>query len=294
MHGGFELNQADNYKKILLNNFLTGMKQLAEAAENISQENRKKARYLLGLDTEIEWNDELIEKMKTLWADEAIQKMWNARKETIMIQLDYLVENCDRFMQPDFVPTNDDILRARQRSTGETTWNFEDNHHLWNLLDVGGQLSERSKWEAIFKNEVHAVLFFLAIDEFDTPNPEPSKATTKFALAMSVFEEIMNSEAINKYKLGRIVFLNKIDLFKEKIKDEKRFSDFKKNLEYDGDQSCDSCTRFIEQKLRDKMLDDLPLHSHVICALDTEVMKTVMLDIKISIVTNSLRDMGYF
>jgi len=90
-----------------------------------------------------------------------------------------------------------------------------------------------------------------------------------------------------------LFFLNKYDLFQEKIKEEKRFNDFKKCLAYDGEQSAENCSKWIEEKLQEKVdPEDSPLHSHVVCALDTKVMERVTQDIKVSIVTSSLKDMG--
>jgi len=298
-NGGFEPSQAEAFKKILLNNVLSGMKLLAEiASDGITKDNRKKGRHLLTVDeNEAEWNEDLISKIKAIWAEEAVQNAWHQRKATVLVQLDYLMANFDRFIAADFTPSNDDILRARQRSTGENTWNFEDKDHIWNLVDLGGQMSERVKWETTFETHIHAVLFFIAIDEYDILNPEikTSESVTKLALSFSIFEEIMNSNTIRTKKPSRIVFLNKYDLFQEKIQDEKRFIEFKKYLSYEGEQLAEHCAKWIEEKLMEKVnLQDSPLHSHVVCALDTKVMERVTHDIKISIITSSLKDMGIF
>jgi len=203
-NGGFEPSQAEAFKKILLNNVLSGMKLLAEiASDGITKDNRKKGRHLLTVDeNEAEWNEDLISKIKAIWAEEAVQNAWHQRKATVLVQLDYLMANFDRFIAADFTPSNDDILRARQRSTGENTWNFEDKDHIWNLVDLGGQMSERVKWETTFETHIHAVLFFIAIDEYDILNPEikTSESVTKLALSFSIFEEIMNSNTIRTKK----------------------------------------------------------------------------------------------
>jgi len=296
-NGGFEQSQAEAYKKILLNNVLSGMKQMSEiASDGITKDNRKKGRHLLTVDeNEAEWNEDLISKIKAIWGEEAVQNAWHSRKATILVQLDYLMANFDRFIAADFIPSNDDILRARQRSTGENSWNFEDKDHIWNLVDLGGQMSERAKWETTFESHIHAVLFFIAIDEYDILNPElkTSESVTKLALSFSIFEEIMNSDMIRVKKPCRIVFLNKYDIFQEKIQEEKLFIEFKKNLSYEGERLAEHCAKWIEAKLLEKVnIDDSPLHSHVVCALDTKVMERVTQDIKVSIVTSSLRDMG--
>ena len=51
--------------------------------------------------------------------------MWERRNEIdFPTNLEYMMEHIDRFAQEDFVPTNTDVLYARQRTTGvvETTF----------------------------------------------------------------------------------------------------------------------------------------------------------------------------
>ncbi len=69
-------------------------------------------------------------------------------------------------MQADYLPTEQDILRTRCRTTGidEAIFVFEDLE--FRLIDVGGQRSERRKWIHNFDN-VTAVLFCIALSEYD-------------------------------------------------------------------------------------------------------------------------------
>jgi len=278
-NGKFEPTEEEKYRRIIMSNILFGIKQLIDdAEEDISDENKKKARYLKGVDENdvMEWNDDFTERVKSLWADDAIQNAWIKRKESILLQLDYLMSNFDRFLAENFKPNNDDILRARQRSTGENASSFEDKDRIWNMIDVGGQPSERSKWESILEKPINACLFFIALDEFDVPNAEAKTqetAPTKLALAISIFENVINGDFIKEHKSGRIVFLNKVDLFTSKIENSEKFAEFKNRLEYSGSSDVSECTQFIEKILRNKMNDDLPLHVHVVCALDTTLMK---------------------
>lgn len=98
----------------------------------------------------------------------------------------------------DFVPSNDDILRAKMRTTGNTysfslsssKHIFQQNHTDWDnihiryyegiiettlvidgieflIVDVGGQRNERRKWLHCFDN-VTAVIYLAALDECRT------------------------------------------------------------------------------------------------------------------------------
>jgi guanine nucleotide-binding protein subunit alpha len=81
------------------------------------------------------------------------------------------------------VPTETDVLRARQKSTGITETRFnvgqlsyvcfflggESPADVWfriHMFDVGGQRSERKKWIHCFES-VTSIIFCTALSEYD-------------------------------------------------------------------------------------------------------------------------------
>lgn len=58
----------------------------------------------------------------------------------------YVMDNLDRIASPNFVPTTDDVLRCRARTTGIHETEFDVNELHFRMVDVGGQRSERKKW----------------------------------------------------------------------------------------------------------------------------------------------------
>jgi hypothetical protein len=72
----------------------------------------------------------------------------------------------DRLFQKDYLPTDQDILRARLRTTGISETIFETGPLTYRMFDVGGQRSERKKWIHVFDN-VQVVLFLAAISGYD-------------------------------------------------------------------------------------------------------------------------------
>jgi guanine nucleotide-binding protein subunit alpha len=75
-------------------------------------------------------------------------------------------QNIDRLFQKDFLPTDQDILRTRLRTTGISETIFELGNLTYKMVDVGGQRSERKKWIHVFDN-VQVVLFLVAISGYD-------------------------------------------------------------------------------------------------------------------------------
>ena len=72
----------------------------------------------------------------------------------------------DRLFSKEFVPTDQDVLRARLRTTGITETVFDLGSLQYRMFDVGGQRSERKKWIHCFEN-VNALMFLVAISGYD-------------------------------------------------------------------------------------------------------------------------------
>jgi len=282
-----------------------GLKAVCVQKQDLEDtENYKKSRFILSLDENAtQWDVGIIERVKSLWEDEGVRETWKEIKDNTLVQLDYLMENFDRYLDEEFIPTYDDILRARQRTTGVAVYQIEEERTIWELTDVGGQYSERLKWGSFFQDKVpNAIIFFLAIDEYNVPNTELKTEghKTKFDLSLSIFGEIMcNDGLVVDHKLCRIVFLNKVDLFQEKLSDEKKWMDFKQIMGYTGSNKIHDCTKFIEQKileinnnLKEKHENEMDLKIHITNALDTSLMEKISTDIKTSIVTYTLKDIG--
>ena len=64
------------------------------------------------------------------------------------------------------MPTDQDILRSRVKTTGITETTFRVGELTYRLFDVGGQRSERKKWIHCFEN-VTALVFLVSLSEYD-------------------------------------------------------------------------------------------------------------------------------
>ncbi|KAI9530853.1 hypothetical protein NQZ68_000344 [Dissostichus eleginoides] len=70
--------------------------------------------------------------------------------------------------QPNYVPTQQDVLRTRVKTTGivETHFTFKDLYFNLEDVDVGGQRSERKKWIHCFEG-VTSIIFCVALSDYD-------------------------------------------------------------------------------------------------------------------------------
>ncbi|KAH7698571.1 guanine nucleotide binding proteinq polypeptide, partial [Aphelenchoides avenae] len=72
----------------------------------------------------------------------------------------------DRLSASDYVPTEQDILRARVATKSIVEYSFLLKKVTIRMIDVGGQRTERRKWIHCF-DDVTSVLFLVALSEYD-------------------------------------------------------------------------------------------------------------------------------
>ncbi|KAL3418450.1 g protein alpha subunit [Phlyctema vagabunda] len=204
---GFSKSEKDEWRLIIFNNILEGLRKTIEAMEELSIafESENTLLHLNTINDEIDIKPfdpipiEYRQVFKDLWKDRGIQEA---------VQRDL-----DRVFSKDFLPTDQDVLRARLRTTGITETHFELDNIIYRIFDVGGQKSERKKWIHCFEN-VHCLMFLVAISGYDQCLIE-DKDRNQMQEALMLWEFIANSHWFVKSAL--ILFLNKIDLFKAKI-----------------------------------------------------------------------------
>jgi GTPase SAR1 family protein len=124
-------------------------------------------------------------------------------------------ENIDRFLQPDYRPSEADILRTRIRSTGIEEAEFTFADMKFKMMDVGGQRSERRKWIHCFENTITAVVFCASLSCYDQVLREDDK-TNAMDETLALFDEISTNNFFSGVSM--ILLLNKLDLFTEKVK----------------------------------------------------------------------------
>jgi len=194
----------------------------------------------------------------------------------------------DRLFTKDYLPTDQDILRTRLRTTGISETDFDLGNLTYRMFDVGGQRSERKKWIHVFDN-VQVVLFLVAISGYDHALVEDRNGNQMHE-ALMLWESISNSKYFEKSAL--ILFLNKIDLFREKLSSgmspiTKHFPDYHgKNTDVDAAQS------FFANKFRNLVRNsNKEVYIHYTNATDTDLLKKTMASVQDMIVQRNLNQL---
>jgi len=151
------------------------------------------------------------------------------------------------------------------------------------LVDVGGQRSERRKWFHCF-DIVTAIMFCVAISEYNLMLAEDARVN-RMHESLKLFQEICNCDFFKDVAI--ILFLNKIDLFKDKIGDHSMSGCFP---DYTGKQNYDEASVFIRDKFIALNNVDKTIYSHFTCATNTKNIRFVVEVVKNMILQTALND----
>ncbi|VDO28337.1 unnamed protein product [Brugia timori] len=158
---------------------------------------------------------EIATAIKNLWQDPAIQNIYERRHDhNLHESAKHFFDSIDRITALDYKPNEQDILLKRTKTTGIVEVHFTIKNIPFRVFDVGGQRSERKKWIHCFE-DVSAVIYVAAISEYAEVLFEDN-TTNRMVESMCLFETICNSRWF--FNASIILFLNKKDLFIEKLK----------------------------------------------------------------------------
>ncbi|KAJ1942871.1 guanine nucleotide-binding protein subunit alpha, partial [Linderina pennispora] len=187
---------------------------------------------------------------------------------------------------PDYLPTDQDVLRSRVKTTGINETIFRVGELTYRMLDVGGQRSERKKWIHCFEN-VTAILFLVAISEYDQVLIE-DETVNRMQEALTLFDSICNSRWFVKTSI--ILFLNKMDIFRDKLPNSPMKNYFP---DYHGGSDIDAASEYILKRFVSlNQSDAKQIYTHFTCATDTNQIKFVMAAVNDIIIQTNLRDCG--
>jgi len=117
-------------------------------------------------------------------------------------------------MDVSYMPSDEDVIYARERTIGIVERVFSMKGYQLNIVDVGGQRNERSKWIHAFDN-VDAIIFVSALNHFNVVLFEDESINAMHE-SLNLFVEIVNGKWFSATEL--ILFFNKSDLFAKDIR----------------------------------------------------------------------------
>jgi len=289
---GFTAEERASYKSIVYNNVVKAMRDIIRGAETLGVplENKEAATRLVGGGEEYfsgPLSDDIASDIKLLWKDKGVQESYRRSAEYQLIDsAHYYFDNIERLAAPDYVPTVDDVLRSRAKTTGIIEIEFDVAGTRFRMVDVGGQRSERKKWMHCFQ-EVTTVIFCVALSEYDLKLQEDD-STNRMHESLKLFKEICNSKWF--IDTSMILFLNKRDIFGEKIVQVDLNVCFN---DYTGGKDFEKALAFIQDKFISQNENPQKIiYPHTTCATDTNNITVVFNAVKDIILRKALDSAG--
>jgi len=227
------------------------------------------------------------QQIAALWADPGIRTTYEHRAQyQLTDSTEYFLNKIKEITTQGYLPSIQDVYRVRIKTTGVIENDFEIEGNKFKLVDVGGQRNERKKWIHCFE-DVTAVIFVASLSEYDQMLYEDQNVN-RMTEALNLFDETCHSRWFHNTNM--MLFLNKRDLFNEKIKKVPLTVHFP---EYKGKNEYEEGVEFLREKFESKNKNgDRHIYTHVTCATDTDNVQAVFNATKDIIIRSSLQSAG--
>lgn len=293
---GYSREECQQYKPVVYSNTIQSLMAIIRAMGQLridfSDPSRvETARQFFTLASATEEGDltvELVTLMKKLWQDGGVQACFSrAREYQLNDSAAYYLNALDRISQQSYIPSQQDVLRTRVKTTGIVETHFSFKGLDFKMFDVGGQRSERKKWIHCFEG-VTAIIFCVAMSGYDLVLAEDEEMN-RMVESMKLFDSICNSKWFMDTSI--ILFLNKRDLFEDKIQTSPLTICFP---EYTGANNFEEASNYIKMKFENlnKSKDHKQIYTHFTCATDTSNIGFVFDAVTDVIINNNLSNCG--
>ncbi|CAJ0580840.1 unnamed protein product, partial [Mesorhabditis spiculigera] len=322
----FKEHELLRWRKIIRRNIIDALHILYKQAENwgqalIDTEAKDFADYIFtaeGIAPNWEQEEDLGKKLLAFFNDNTIQDTYDKRAQmTGELQITdgtlyFLNEPKIRqvFLQT-YSPTDDDILHARDPTTGITDYRFSINDMKVMIHDIGGQKVERAKTVNYINNWVSAdrqnyrnfILYVVSMPEYNIQHPV-HVGLTLFDESLKMLELIMELQPVQN--CGVMIFLNKEDIFKDKMQRCKDLPEVRREtikylgkymdkgdrerLQNTGEYNYKSMRKCLASKVAhvatsDKLKRNKGTYHKYTCAVDSKLMDTLFGAIRNEITT---------
>jgi len=291
---GFSMEDRLAVRPMIHSNIISSIKTLCEMSKDFGEgkESKKSARSKAFVEEGLKGDEaitpEIAEHIRLLWEeDPGIASTYEKRSQfQLSDSTAYFFGRLALVAKPEYVPTQDDVLRCRIRTTGIIDSDFNIEGVAFKIYDVGGQRNERKKWMHCFEG-VTAVMFVTAISEYDQTLFE-DELTNRMTESITLFEEVCKNQWFRSTSI--MLFLNKKDLFEEKIQKVPLKNYFP---DYDGPDQLKPASDFLLRKFTEKnQLASRKIYPHITCATSQDNVSFVFKSIVDIVIKNSMEAAG--
>ncbi|KAJ3981174.1 G-protein alpha subunit-domain-containing protein [Lentinula detonsa] len=189
----------------------------------------------------------------------------------------FFLEDVERITKEDYLPTPDDVLRARVSTIGPEEHRIPMESSLengngkdWIVYDVGGDRSQRAAWAQFF-DTVTVIIFLAPVSAFNQALAE-DETVNRLADSMKLWRMICTNKLLASVDL--ILLLNKIDVLDAQLKAGVHFSKYVTSFR-DKPNETEAVSKYLLDMFTALHKQHSPskkrkMHPHLTCAIDTK------------------------
>ena len=296
---GFTSEDRARQRQFVLANVVDGTLEVCSAAPRLglalSPGAAEAHTRLLAREDKLTLDDAAAAAIFALWHDTSFLAVWARRSEfNSQESWAYFAEQLKAYPAwggRDFVPSMEDLLRCRVRTSGVVDELFSVGDVRLRMLDVGGQRNERRKWLHCF-DDVTSVVFVASLGDYDQRLFEDS-SQNRLVEALAIWEDAVNNPLLANAAF--CLFLNKVDLLEEKYVCNKiplNASGLFPSAPA-GEPDLARALAWCEQLFRARIKDPRrQVFTHVTCATDTKGIDVVLKATSRNILKQNLENSG--
>ncbi|CAE6480365.1 unnamed protein product [Rhizoctonia solani] len=236
--------------------------------------------------------------IQALWAHPSLKVLVQRRRLKLEDASVFFLDEINRITQPGYIPSDDDILRARIRTIGISEWSFQftypgkKNLCNWRLFDVGGARSQRAHWAPYFEDAT-AIVFLAPISAYDQYLEEDPR-TNRIDDSLQLWTQITSSPILKEVHL--VLFLNKCDVLRGKldagVKVKKYITSFGDRPNEYGPVSHYFRAHFTQVFKRNNTESKRELYCHLTSVIDTQATQSIILSVRDGLFRANLKQTG--
>ncbi|KDQ51103.1 hypothetical protein JAAARDRAFT_199327 [Jaapia argillacea MUCL 33604] len=233
--------------------------------------------------------------MLELWGDGDVRSVLEARRVRLEESSGFYLDEIDRITAMRYVPTDDDVLRARLKTIGVVEHSFLLSRGTsrgveWKIYDVGGARNQRQAWAPYFE-DVNAIIFLAPVSAFDLVLAEDSRVN-RLEDSLLLWKSVVSNKLLAGVNI--ILFLNKCDLLQAKLDAGVRLNDHMVSYG-DRPNDYDSVSKYFRNKfglLHQQYTPnkDRELYIHFTSVTDTKATHTIITNVRDIILKGNLKE----
>ncbi|KAL0956214.1 hypothetical protein HGRIS_002370 [Hohenbuehelia grisea] len=234
--------------------------------------------------------------IKALWRDLGVKRSLAYHHLRVEDSSGFFLNDVDRIVARGYVPSDEDIVRARLRTMGVQEYSLtldrgESSRTEWIMYDVAGCRTQRAAWVPYF-TDVTAIIFVAPLSCFDEQLAENHRVN-RLQDSFQLWDTICCSALLAHVQM--ILLMNKCDLLEKKLKKDKlRVHDY--IPEFQGENNMKTVTTWFHRVFRGIFKRNNPadrhLYTHFTSAVDTRATARTLVGVQEAIMRNHFTGVG--